>query len=101
MIEKDHFCYAISIDFYNINPLCNYLFRQTLGYYLADAKSDVYEQQKAYGYLERDDPINLQAHQIAFNFQNIPNSVLIPENNVTTNFPQQQLPIADPPTAAC
>ena len=33
MIEKDHFCYAISNDFYNINPLCKYLFRQTLGYY--------------------------------------------------------------------
>ena len=26
--------------------------------------------------------------------------VLIPRNNVTTNFPQQQLPIADPATAA-
>ena len=67
---------------------------------LANADSDVYEQQKAYGYLDRDDLINLPAHQIDFNFQNIPNGVLLPENNVTTNFPQQQLPIADPATAA-
>ena len=66
---------------------------------LANADSDVYEQQKGYGYLDRDDLINLPAHQIAFNFQNIPNGVLLPENNVTTNFPQQQLPIADPSAA--
>ena len=67
---------------------------------LANADSHVYKQQKAYGYLEYTDLINLPAHQIAFNFQNIPNGVLLPENNVTTNFPQQQLPIADPATAA-
>ena len=66
---------------------------------LANADSDVYEQQKAYGYLDRDDLINLPAHQIAFNFQNIPNGVLLPENNVTGDFPQQQLPIADPTAA--